>query len=361
MILLSFDYEGHPFSLDLNLDQRLVSLTLDDIVVSVKPFSMSSVHEFHHADFAVSSINFEFDLANQTAHYQLMQAERAIVQGTARFTEEACAFFAQPDALFAPSPITSGSKWSGVVLLGVGIKLFKTIKVFKLALAAATVAVYSVMFTVEFALALIGGLVFHEYGHLRAMKRFGIPTKGMYLIPFVGGIAVGDRPQTQWQSVYISMMGPVFGLLLTAVFYVIFLVTGSHFCGLVASTSALLNLFNLFPVHPLDGGQVVKALVFSRRNYVGLVTLLVISALCLVLSWKLGFAFISFFIVLGVVDIVSGWSVPLSKDITPLNANGIWFCIAWYLLVVLAFLALILLIVDAGVPGAEIATKILKS
>jgi putative peptide zinc metalloprotease protein len=290
-----------------------------------------------------------FDVVNHLVHYQLVQETQAIVQGLVRFAEQ---FSGQSNVQ---------SKWSGILLLGIGLKLLKTVKVFKLALAAATVATYSVMFTFEFALALVGGLVFHEYGHLKAMKRFDIPTKGMYLIPFVGGIAVGDKPKTQWQSVYISMMGPVFGLVLTAVFYVIFLITGSHFCGLVASTSALLNLFNLFPVHPLDGGQVVKALVFSRRNYFGLVTLLVISALCLVFSWKLGFVFISFFIVLGVIDVISGWSVPLSADITPLETRGIWFCLAWYLLVITAFLAMILLIVDAGVPGAEIATKILKS
>ena len=55
-----------------------------------------------------------------------------------------------------------------------------------LALAAASVAVYSVMFTVEFALALVAVLMFHEYGHVRAMKKFGIPTKGFYLIPCMG-------------------------------------------------------------------------------------------------------------------------------------------------------------------------------
>jgi putative peptide zinc metalloprotease protein len=257
--------------------------------------------------------------------------------------------------------MSSNSKKSGLILLGIAFKLLKTVKVFKVALVAASVAAYSVMFTLEFALALVGVLMFHEYGHVRAMKRFGIPTKGMYLIPFVGGMAIGDKPRTQWESVYIAMMGPVFGLFLSSVFYVIFLITDSHFCGLVASTSALLNVFNLFPVHPLDGGQVVKAIVFSRRNYLALVLLLFVSALCLVFSWKLGLTFISFFIVLGVIDLVSGWGVPLSEDITPLKTNGIWFCVAWYLVVVLAFLAMILLIVEAGVPGAEIAIKILKS
>ena len=105
----------------------------------------------------------------------------------------------------------------------------------------------------------------------------------------------------------------------------------------------------------------VKALVFSRRNYMALVVLLVISALCLVWTWKVGLIFLSFFIVLGALDVITSWSVPLSEDITPLKTYGIWFSIGWYLLVSALFLAMILLIADAGVPGSEIATKILQS
>lgn len=259
-----------------------------------------------------------------------------------------------------PTPTPKHKERSGMVLLGIGIKLFKTVKVVKAALLAATVAVYSVMFTVEFALALVAVLVFHEYGHLRAMKKFGIPTKGMYLIPFVGGIAIGDKPKTQWEDLYISMMGPVFGLLMTAVFYITYLLTNSHFCGLVTSVSALINIFNLIPVYPLDGGRIIKALVFSRRNAFTFVVLLVISALAFVMSWKMGLAFLSFFIVLGVVDLMANWRVPLAEDMTPLNTYGIWFSLLWYLGVILAFIAMILLIADANVPGSEIALKILK-
>ena len=51
----------------------------------------------------------------------------------------------------------------------------------KVALVAASVAVYSVIFTVEFALALVAVLIFHEYGHVRAMKKFGIPTTTFFL------------------------------------------------------------------------------------------------------------------------------------------------------------------------------------
>lgn len=366
MNLLAFDYAGHDFVLRVDVEQQLVYLNVNGINVSVKPLDLVSIHEFEDPALGPVAVDVAFDFVDGKATYQLIQRGVVVAQGLANMDEDASAELATSKVfLTAMEPAAEvrakPSAKSGIVLLGIGLKLLKTAKVLKVALAASSVAVYSVMFTFEFALALVGVLVFHEYGHLRAMKKFGIPTKGMYLIPFFGGIALGDKPRTQWEDVYISMMGPVFGLLMTAIFYVIYLVTDSHFCGLVTSTSALLNLFNLFPVYPLDGGRVVKALVFSRRNYLALAILLGISALCLVLTWKSGLIFLSFFIVLGVVDVISSWNVPLADDITPLKTYGIWFCLAWYLLVAVAFLAMILLIAGAGVPGSEIALKILNS
>lgn len=358
MDLLSFDYAAHHFSLSIDAERTSVHLTVNGEEVSVKSFDHVSMHEFEHPALGAVAVDFTFDFSAGQASYLLMQNHLVVGQGLLDLQGETSAVLAD-EGLVLPPP--SKPKFGLFILVGAGLKLLKTAKVIKVALAAATVATYSIMFTLEFALALVAVLVFHEYGHLRAMKKFGIPTKGMYLIPFFGGIAVGDKPRSQWQDVYISMMGPVYGLLMTAVFFAIFMVTGSHFCGLVASTSALLNLFNLIPVYPLDGGRVVKALVFSRRNYISLVLLLIISAACTLLTWKAGLVFLSFFIVLGVFDIVAGWSVPLAEDITPLQTYGIWFSLGWYLLVALVFLAMILLIADAGVPGSEIATKILQS
>lgn len=247
--------------------------------------------------------------------------------------------------------------------LNIGIVAFKLVKsanVLKVALAATSLAAYSLIMSFEFAIALLAILIFHEYGHLVAMKRAGIPTKGMYLIPFVGGLAVGGKPSTRWQEVYISMMGPVFGLFMTIVFLAVYWVTDNQFAGLVASMSALLNLFNLIPVNPLDGGQVVKALLFSSKHRLAIVAALAISALCFVLSIKLGLYFLSFFIVIGVVDLVLSWRNRIIEDLVPLNTYGIVFSLMWYLLTVAVFVGIILSLGDSLV-GGEIAKKVLSS
>lgn len=365
MELFAFNYQGHQFAVHIDVERQLESLVVDGNEVSVK-FSIAAVsfHEFDNETLGNVRLDFEAHPEIQQANYQLSINNVPVINALADLEGVTKEAVVEGEALVLPQAQQRAHKrtdFSWLALGGIAIKLLKTVKVIKVALAAATVAVYTVMFTFEFALALLAVLVFHEYGHLRAMKKFGIPTKGMYLIPFFGGIAVGDKPRTQWEDVYISMMGPVYGLAMTAVFYVAYLVTDSHFCGLVASTSALVNLFNLIPVYPLDGGRIVKALVFSHRNYLALVVLLAISALCLVVSWKLGLAFLAFFIILGVIDIVSTWNVPLAQDITPLKPYGIWFSVSWYLGVAIAFIAMILLIAKDGVPGSEIAVKILQS
>lgn len=365
MQLFSFDYANRVFSVDAIPASGEEIVVVDGAVVSQKRnFGITSEHSFLLDGLGEVKLIYVLNMRAADVNYELWVNGERVIEAAAPVSVAQQDSFSeaqgQSDQLVMPAnKPTKSNSWLSIGL--VAFKLLKAVQVVKVALLAASVAVYSVMFTLEFAFALIAVLVFHEYGHLRAMKKFGLPTKGMYLIPFVGGIAVGDMPKTRWQDVYISMMGPVYGLIMTVAFYIVYLVTDSHFAGLVASTSALLNLFNLIPVYPLDGGRVVKSLVFSGRNYLALVALLAISAACFVLAWKLGFYFITFFIVLGVIDIVAGWRVGLAEDITPLKTYGIWFSVLWYLVVVAMFLGMIMLIAQDGLPGSEIALKVLAS
>lgn len=367
MQVFSFAYAGREFLVAATPATGEEWVKVDGELVShLRNFNPISEHRFDLPDLGEVRVGFQLNVAVASVIYQLWVGGTQVLGAQTRLQllqeDDGTVAAESPvaETVAAAKPVAAkNTSWVSLAL--VGFKLLKTVQVIKVALLAASVAVYSVMFTVEFAIALIAVLVFHEYGHLRAMKKCGLPTKGMYLIPFVGGLAVGDMPKTRWQDVYISMMGPVFGLVMTLVFYVFYLVTESHFAGLVASTSALLNLFNLIPVYPLDGGRVVKSLVFSGRNYLALVALLSISALCFVLAWKMGFYFITFFIVIGVIDILAGWRVGLTEDITPLNRYGIWFSVLWYLVVVAIFLGMIVLIAQDALPGSEIAMKVLAS
>lgn len=152
--------------------------------------------------------------------------------------------------------------------------LIKSAKLLKFAFAAATFASYAYLFTWKFALMVLLAIGFHESGHVWAMKKTGLKTKGFYFIPFLGGAAIASEPhKTHADQAFVAIMGPVWGFVLASVTYVAYLVTGNPLFAAVASWMALVNLFNLLPVNPLDGGQLMRTITFSVHGTIGLIFL----------------------------------------------------------------------------------------
>jgi putative peptide zinc metalloprotease protein len=366
MQLFSFEYAGRQFALVGSGITGAEQLLMDGEAISkARNFSTAGTHAFALPEQGAMRLEFKIDVRAKQVNYALYRDGQLVLQDSAPLATSTASSTGnelqpQPDAATSMGKSSSFGGHS-VSLLGIGFKLLKTVNVVKVVLAGSALAAWSILFSWQFALVLIGVLVFHEYGHLRAMKKCGLKTKGMYLIPFVGGVAVGEKATSYWHEVYISMMGPVFGLFMTVAFYILFLITGSHFVGLVASVSALVNLFNLLPVYPLDGGHVVKSLVMSGQNRWSVPLLLAISAACFGAAMAFGFYFLSFFIVIGALDLLASRSQFATHPQTPLDRNGIIYCTLWYFVVVAIFIAIIVLMANSNVPGTEIATAILQS
>jgi Zn-dependent protease len=237
-------------------------------------------------------------------------------------------------------------------ILGLGslaLKLFKSAKIIKVVLAGASVAAYSWFFSFQFAAALIISLVFHEYGHIRAMKYFGMKTKGIYLIPFVGGLAVtDDKINTRWQDVVISIMGPTFGLMMSVLCVLIFWLTGSEFFAGLATFNALLNLFNLLPILPLDGGHILKSISFSMNSKIGLIACVLGAAAGVLISYALGLALLGFLLLIGSIEIVFEWRTRFNSHLLPLDRYGQIFSAAWYLSTVASLIAIIFYFASSG-------------
>lgn len=247
-------------------------------------------------------------------------------------------------------------------LLALGFKLFKSAKVVKAALAGASVAGYAWLFSIEFALMLIACLVVHEYGHVRAMKYFGIKTKGIYLIPFVGGLAVSDdKITTRWQDVVISLMGPAFGLITSVLGVVLYYATEMEIFAGVAVLSALLNLFNLLPILPLDGGHVLKSISFSMRSWIGLSVCLLGVLFGLWLSYTFGLMLLVFFLFVGALEIIFEWRGRHYSHLIPLDTYGQGFSAVMYALVVAGHVAVMMHFADSESPILSLPMKILAS
>jgi tetratricopeptide (TPR) repeat protein/Zn-dependent protease len=118
----------------------------------------------------------------------------------------------------------------------------------------------------------IGVLLFHEGGHLLAMKLFGYRDTSVLFIPFLGALATARKDDaTLTQKFWISLAGPLPGLIL-GIGLAIFAPIHSSYPSWVREASwtlIFLNLFNLLPVYPLDGGQIADLLLFSRFPYIG--------------------------------------------------------------------------------------------
>ena len=260
------------------------------------------------------------------------------------------------------TPIPVKKQFSLVGLASLGFKLLKSAKVIKVILAGASMAAYSWLFSFQFALALIACLVFHEYGHIRAMKYFGMKTKGIYLIPFMGGLALSDEKiNTRWQDVVISIMGPTFGLLMSIAALIAYWVTGNVFFAGLAAFNALLNLFNLLPILPLDGGHILKSISFSMNSVLGLVACIAGAAIGVFISYTLGLALLGFLLLIGSLEIVFEWKSRHQSHLLPLDRYGQLFSAIWYLVTVAALVAIIWYFAGSGDDMLGLPLKILQS
>ncbi len=116
----------------------------------------------------------------------------------------------------------------GPKILSVLFKAIKTLKIGKLGLAAGSFVSYAYLFTWEFSVMVMVSLMVHESGHVWAMKRCGMKTKGIYFLPFLGAAAVADDLfPSRKDEVYIAIMGPIWGFILSAAVAGIYLFTNN--------------------------------------------------------------------------------------------------------------------------------------
>ncbi len=253
-------------------------------------------------------------------------------------------------------------KVSFIGMAGLGLKLLKSAKVIKVLFAAGSLAAYSWLFSIEFAIALVLCLVFHEYGHIKAMKYFGLKTKGIYLIPFVGGLALSDdKINTRWQDIVISIMGPFFGLILSIACLVGYWLTDLEILAGLAVFNALLNLFNLLPILPLDGGHVLKSIAFSINSKFGLVACILGAALGIYLSYYFGLALLGFLLAIGSVEIFFEYKRRHLSELLPLNRYAQIVSAVWYVITLGGLSAVIWFVGQTGNNALSLPLKLLAS
>ena len=175
---------------------------------------------------------------------------------------------------------------AGPVALLVGLAFkFKTaaLAVLKLKVFATSgtmlvsTAAYAWIWGWRFAVGFVLLLFVHELGHVLELRRQGIPASAPLFVPFLGAyVGLKQMPHDAWNEAKVALAGPILGSLGAAGVWVAGEALDSDFLVALAFTGFLLNLFNLLPIVPLDGGRAVAA-VHPALWAVGLVGLLALA------------------------------------------------------------------------------------
>jgi len=127
--------------------------------------------------------------------------------------------------------------------------------------AAVSVAAYALLWGWSFAVGFVVLLFVHEMGHVIALRREGIKATAPLFIPFLGAVIKADLwSGDALREARVGLAGPILGTLGAALCVPLYLVTGSQVFLALAYVGFLLNLFNLLPVVPLDGGRAMAAM-----------------------------------------------------------------------------------------------------
>ncbi|MFW5731031.1 MAG: M50 family metallopeptidase [Desulfonatronovibrionaceae bacterium] len=124
------------------------------------------------------------------------------------------------------------------------------------------------------ALGLFFSIIFHEFWHSLVARKLGVPISGITLFVFGGVAQMDDEPTTPKSEFWIAVAGPLASLFLALVFYLLF----SLFQGMdmtrgvtgvlmyLALINFILALFNLIPAFPMDGGRILRAILWHTRK-----------------------------------------------------------------------------------------------
>lgn len=219
----------------------------------------------------------------------------------------------------------------------------------------------AVLFNWRFSLMLIISVLCHEYGHLWAMKKMKMRTAGIFVFGLIAETRTSDKFPSRRAESFVAVTGPIWGAGFSLIAVGLWRATDTGFFLGAATISALLNLFNLLPIFPLDGGRVSNSVFFSVGSRFGS-----IAAACgLILSfgliiWKFGiFSPLALsvlpIVILGVLAILS--ELLELRDIPKMEKDEIITSVSEYLVIVGLLSAIIYF---GGPAGMEEFWELLK-
>ena len=194
--------------------------------------------------------------------------------------------------------------------------------------------IYTLYFGWKIGLVFVLVLLTHELGHYFAFRNYGLAVRLPVFIPLLGAFTAGAAPQDLEQDAYIALAGPLTGLVLGGACYAMGTISHDPFWFAAAFICAFLNLFNMIPTPPFDGGRIINALspqlwIFGFVLFIGLAFALHIWPFFIVIIGLLGLP--------AVIAAFRGYKDPRAATMT--NAQrvkvGTWYLATLFGLVLL--------------------------
>ena len=136
------------------------------------------------------------------------------------------------------------------------------------------IGTYAIVYGWKFAAGFVALLLVHELGHYIAATQRGLQVGLPTFIPFVGAwIELKDQPMDAETEAFVGIAGPILGSAAAFLCYLAARETGDKFPLALAYAGFMLNLFNLIPLTPLDGGRIV-AVISPRIWFFGVPVLI---------------------------------------------------------------------------------------
>jgi len=147
-------------------------------------------------------------------------------------------------------------KFKAAILIVFKLKLFTTA-----ATMVASIGAYTMLWGWRFAVGFVLLLLVHECGHVLEARHQGLPVSAPVFVPFLGAaIVMREMPHNAWKEARLALAGPLVGSLGAAFCWALAGIYHSNLLLAIAYFGFFLNLFNLLPVVPMDGGRVAAAL-----------------------------------------------------------------------------------------------------
>ncbi len=176
-----------------------------------------------------------------------------------------------PLAVVAAVVAKWAAKLKGLLLLAPKLKLLTTSGSMLVSIGA-----YSLIWGWKFAVGFVLLLLVHEMGHVIQLRREGVEASAPMFIPFLGAVvAAKSLGKDALAEARVGLAGPVLGTLGAAAVVPLYWLTGNELFLALAFVGFFLNLFNLLPVVPLDGGRAMAAMApwMWFAGFAGLVAL----------------------------------------------------------------------------------------